>query len=290
MLITALLLYFVPHSHNNYRAKLLSPILIAVTILTFVATQIGLSFLPSFTPVVLGYVANISPEEVVELTNKEREAAGLPALNTDPQLTEAALNKAGYMFAKDYWAHTAPDGTEPWKFVLDSGYKYRFAGENLARDFATPEAAVSAWLDSPTHKENLLSPKYQDIGIAVVKGELNGVQTTLVVQMFGTKMSAVAALNDSEKNSQPTASAAELSQNVQIAGLAEEAKAMVSPFSINKNLAILLISVFMLIVSIDMIIVNRQQVARSSSKSFAHFFFFGMIMVAIIISKAGNIL
>ena len=184
MFLTALLLYFIPHSDNNYRAKLLNPLLIAVTVLTFFAAQIGLSFLPKFTPIVLGYVSNISPEEVISLTNKERAQAGLPTLNTDSKLTEAALSKGAYMLAKNYWAHTAPDGTEPWKFILDSGYKYRFAGENLARDFATPEAVVTAWMASQTHKDNLLSTKYQDIGIAFFNGDLNGVQTTLVFQMF----------------------------------------------------------------------------------------------------------
>lgn len=288
-MLTALSLYFFPHHKNNYRAKLLRPLIIAVTILVFAVAQFGLAFLPRFTPVVLGYVANITPEQVVELTNNERIKAGLTELHADPQLTEAALNKATYMFAKNYWAHTAPDGTEPWKFVLEAGYKYRFAGENLARDFATPEDAVAAWMNSPTHKDNLLSAKYQDTGIAVVKGELNGVQTTLIVQMFGTKMSAAAAVEESNKNLQAQAKVEEKPQ-FQIAGLTEEAKGVVSPFSLNKNLGIILISVFLFILVVDMIIINRNKVARSSSKSFAHFFFFGMVAIAIIISKAGNII
>ena len=75
-----------------------------------------------------------------------------------------------------------------------------------------------------------------------------------------------------------------------VAGIKEESGIFVSPFNINKNLAVMLLSIFMLVISIDMIIINQKQVARSSSKSFAHFFFFGMIMIAIIISKAGNIL
>ena len=233
----------------------------------------------------MGYVASISPEEVINLTNKEREKAGLNQLETNSQLTEAALQKASYMFAKNYWAHTAPDGTEPWKFILDTNYKYRYAGENLARDFATPETVVSAWLDSPSHKDNLLSSRYQDIGVAVVKGELNGIQTTLVVQMFGTRMSVAQALENNE-----VAKAGNVSEQTQVAGLNNENKFVISPFNINKNVAILLISVFMLVLSIDMIIINQNKVTRSASRSFAHFLFFGVIMVAIIVSKVGNVL
>lgn len=290
MFITALILYFLPHTDNNHRAKLLNPILIAVSVLMFIATQIGMSFIPHFAPVVLGYVSNITPEQVIELTNKERENGGLSQLQSNSQLTMAALNKASYMFTKNYWAHTAPDGTEPWKFVNDSGYKYRYAGENLARDFATTDTAIKAWMDSPSHKDNILSSRYQDIGVAVVKGELNGVQTTLVVQFFGTKMSNAVTADqpDNSKLSQGAVKVFEISQvqgESQISG-----ESIISKFSFNKNLAFFLISLFFLIVSIDMIIVHKNQVHRSSSKSFAHMLFFGMIMVAVIVSKAGNIL
>lgn len=289
MFLAALVLYFFPHTDNNHRAKLLSPLLILVSILAFVATQIGMSFMPRFAPVVLGYVSNISPEQIIDLTNKEREEAGLAKLQVDSKLTEAALAKAQYMLAKNYWAHTAPDGTEPWKFVNDAGYKYRFAGENLARDFATPESAVSAWLASPSHRDNLLSSRYQDIGVAAVKGELAGVQTTLIVQFFGTKMSSSLAQeeNANPKVVQASTKAFEASS---VQKEMEKAPVLISKFQFNKNLGFFLISLFLLIVTIDVIIVQRNQIHRTSSKSFAHLLFFSMIMVALIVSKAGNIL
>jgi len=96
------------------------------------------------------------------------------------------------MFAKDFWAHIAPDGTTPWKFILDSGYKYLYAGENLAKDFQTSDDVVAAWMASKMgHRENILNTHYNEIGVAVVNGTLGGFQTTLVVQMFGS--TAVAA-------------------------------------------------------------------------------------------------
>ena len=89
------------------------------------------------------------------------------------------------MIDRDYWAHVAPDGTQPWKFFTSFGYKYRYAGENLARDFSNASSAMDAWMNSPTHKENILNPKYKEIGIGVVEGDLAGTDTTIIVQFFG---------------------------------------------------------------------------------------------------------
>ena len=57
----------------------------------------------------------------------------------------------------------------------------------MARDFAESKAVVEAWMNSSTHRENLVNPKYKEVGFAVVNGEYGGYETTLVVQMFGTK-------------------------------------------------------------------------------------------------------
>ncbi len=179
---------FVPHYSNNHRARILHPqVLFLITISLFVfqilfnnvGSQVG----------ILGYAANISPAEVITLTNQKRAESGLASLTYSQSLTNAARAKGEHMLAYDYWAHIAPDGTEPWKFFTDSGYSYKYAGENLARDFSNPESAVNAWMASPTHKENLLSPKYSEIGIAVVEGDLSGVDTTIIVQLFGTSLS-----------------------------------------------------------------------------------------------------
>ena len=107
------------------------------------------------------------------------------------------------MFTDQYWAHTAPDGTEPWTFMHQMGYQYVVAGENLARDFGQTDEMVSAWLASPTHRANIMNPKYQEIGIAVIDGVLEGYETTLVVQMFGTPPSGrVASIVNSGSTSE----------------------------------------------------------------------------------------
>lgn len=296
MILTALIIYFfLPHQSNNHKAKILNPILIGISVLMFVVSQVLFSFLPKITPVVLGYTSTITPGQIITLTNQGRLRAGVSEVSPDPLLTKAAEAKAANMLAKNYWAHTAPDGTEPWKFVLDADYKYRFAGENLARDFKDPEAVVKAWMDSPSHRENLLSGHYQDIGVAVVQGRLNGVDTTLVVQFFGTKMTIGGAV-DKRTGESLTATP---SSSFVVGGTNEKKNDLelikdklvkVSPFLVTKRFAFFVISLFTLIFTIDMLLVKRKNVQRVSSKSFAHILFFVMILIALFVSKAGVVL
>lgn len=149
--------------------------------------QFSLHYFAGIFPGVLGFASNITAKDVFESTNQQRLKAGLAPLRWDETLSGAAARKAQDMFAKGYWAHVAPDGMTPWSFVLKSGYDYLYAGENLAKDFQFSEEVVNAWSASPSHRENLLSPRYQDIGLAVVNGVLNGFETTLVVQFFGSR-------------------------------------------------------------------------------------------------------
>ncbi len=135
---------------------------------------------------VLGYASNINIQQIIEGTNKERAAQGLVTLTYNTLLAEAAAGKARDMFTDQYWAHTSPSGKEPWDFIKSVNYNYKVAGENLARDFDSTPPMMAAWMNSPTHKANIMNPRYRDIGLAVVDGNLNGVETTLVVQMFGT--------------------------------------------------------------------------------------------------------
>src|SRR3989344_6402086 len=158
--------FLTPRESNNQRARLLHPTAMASLLVVFTLLQFFLSRIESEFPNILGYAAQIPPEEIVRLTNTERQTRGLPILKLDPELTAAAAKKAADMFAKNYWAHVSPSGTQPWFFITDSGYVYRYAGENLARDFSEPNSVVSAWIASPAHRDNLLSSRYHDIGVA----------------------------------------------------------------------------------------------------------------------------
>ena len=185
---------FFPHESNNQKAKILHASSLSILALFLIAFQLFLSYIPKTIPSVLGYAANIKPSEVIRLTNEKRSQAGLPPLSENSSLSSAARAKGNDMLAKGYWAHFAPDGTSPWSFFLSFGYKYRYAGENLARDFSSDHLAVEAWMASPSHKENILSPNYKDIGIGVVEGSLSGADTTIIVQFFGAPLTTQPSL------------------------------------------------------------------------------------------------
>lgn len=132
--------------------------------------------------------ATFSPEEVVSLTNRDRSLAGIPELSWSETLSVAAEAKADDMARKGYFAHTSPEGTRPWFFFDQAGYQYQSAGENLAIHFSDAESEQRAWMASVKHRENILSPKYAEIGVAVRDVVLEGKSTVLTVQLFGTRL------------------------------------------------------------------------------------------------------
>lgn len=184
----SLLHWFHPRRSNNHRPRVLHPQILGLLALSIFGLALAgqpLKHVIHRFGGVLGYASNISAGDVVAQVNQRRADAGEGALVTSSALNQAAFAKAQNMLALQYWAHVAPDGTQPWFFFKQAGYRYSIAGENLARDFETTGDMVQGWMDSPTHKENILNSRYRETGVAVVNGSLEGVETTLVVQLFG---------------------------------------------------------------------------------------------------------
>ncbi|MFZ2202704.1 MAG: CAP domain-containing protein [Microgenomates group bacterium] len=245
--------------------------------------QSALTLFHTIKPGVLGYASMISPTTVIELTNQKRTAEGQLPLKENKALDEAAAAKAADMIAQNYWAHNAPNGTEPWSFILNSGYSYLHAGENLARDFSNPTDVVEAWMKSPSHKANLISSKYQDIGVAVIDGKINGVETTLVVQMFGTVQKAAPVT---------TSEGASLIKQV----LAQESvqaplpKIQLSPFDVSRSISLAFVILIVTVLAFDWLIVWRRNLIRISGKNWAHLTYFLTLLIIIILLKQGLIL
>lgn len=128
----------------------------------------------------------LSATVIAELVNQERSRAGLSRLTTNAQLEASACAKADDMMAKDYWAHIAPDGTEPWFFFDQAGYRYVSAGENLSFGYRSDGAIVSSWMGSETHRANILGAHYTEQGMCVRNGEFRGSNVALIVNHFGT--------------------------------------------------------------------------------------------------------
>ncbi len=190
-----------PNIHHKKRSLLLQPkAFLGYFIFTILLIYISYHVTTGM-PSVLSYADNINVLDLLNDTNRIRQERGISNLKMNAQLSRAAEAKAQDMLEKDYWAHTSPDGKEPWDFIISSGYDYLYAGENLAVDFNNSDSVVEAWYDSPSHRENLLNDKYTEIGFAVVNGELEGRETTLVVQMFGYPRSRAAVASSSSTTS-----------------------------------------------------------------------------------------
>lgn len=167
---------------------------ISVVRLSFIAVVIaGFSFLtgllvqlwPELQRVrVLGTLSDVTAADIVFLMNQERSRHNLGELTISPQLSEAAARKSRDMLERQYWSHTAPDGTPGWEFIKQTGYEYEVAGENLARDFQNAPEIITAWLDSPSHRENLLSSEFTQVGIATARGDFRGQPTIVVTALF----------------------------------------------------------------------------------------------------------
>lgn len=131
--------------------------------------------------------SGINRTHVIDLVNQDRIAVGLAPVAENSQLNAAAHTKALEMLSHRVFDHYMPDGHTPWQYILTEGYNFSAAGENLAMGWQTAESQHRAWLASPTHRANIVNPDYRDIGVAVVEGELEGKQTTLVVEFFGAQ-------------------------------------------------------------------------------------------------------
>jgi hypothetical protein len=184
--------WFVPHAENGHFPRFWRwgsvAAVLAVAILAVAARfAVPLFFSAS------SYLAAILPGVIVSLTNEERLAVALPAVTQNTLLDAAAQMKAEDMASRGYFAHVTPDGKEPWFWLDEAGYAYAHAGENLAVNFDDSDEVVEAWMDSPTHRANIVKEKYQEIGVGMAKGKYKGKSAVFVVQFFGTPKAQAAA-------------------------------------------------------------------------------------------------
>ncbi len=179
---------FIPHEKNNHRAKILHNTSIFIILILIIFSSLFTYLVKTARPDILGISYSISESELLVLVNQKRQENGLPSLELNSALSDAARRKAADMLEKNYWAHFPPDGsTSPWGFIRAAGYNYLYAGENLAKGYTESSSTVNAWMDSQTHRDNILSGKYKDVGFAILPGTLQGEETVLIVEMFGSQ-------------------------------------------------------------------------------------------------------
>ncbi len=182
--------YFIPNSDNDHQPHILRSK--AVNIIAAVIIFCELVFLFEIYGVFpKNFMALILPDVLIDETNKDRSANNLNTLKTDLVLNTAAQLKANDMASKGYFSHTSPEGLTPWHWFELAGYKFSYAGENLAVNFVDSKDVVDAWMGSPTHRANILSDYFTEIGIGVANGLYNGQEATFIVQMFGRPAAVV---------------------------------------------------------------------------------------------------
>lgn len=312
---------FFPHERNNHRAKLLHIDSMLLVIAFFFLVSSVVNFSQKNYPSVLGISNAISVQDLLNLTNEKRKENGLAPLTLNTQLAHAAQMKADDMFAKNYWAHVAPDGVTPWVFFRNSGYEYLYAGENLARGFDSAADVVNAWMNSPTHRENLLSPNYKEIGFAVEAGSLTGSNTILVVQEFGSKYIAKDTVEQALAETPPSPTAEPVISIVPVqqisltiapsptvilptetiptevqptsapvAVAAIQQQPLVNSKAVTKNLAYWFLLLFLGVLLIDAIVIERKKIVRVVSHNLDHIIFLLILLIAAIIIGRGLIL
>ncbi len=130
---------------------------------------------------------SINSEDLILLTNEIRDVKKLNPLTVNQQLNQAAISKAKHLIRHNYFSHNSPAGKQFSEWIIESGYKFQIVGENLAVGFDTNKDVMKAWMDSSSHRKNILNEKYNEIGIAVLQGDINGELATIIVQIFGAQ-------------------------------------------------------------------------------------------------------
>lgn len=107
-------------------------------------------------------------QQVVELTNQEREKQGLAPLKVDTELSKVAREKSKDMATNNYFSHNSPTYGSPFDMMKQFGISYRTAGENIAKGQRSPQEVVDAWMNSAGHRKNILNADFTHIGVGYV--------------------------------------------------------------------------------------------------------------------------
>jgi len=135
-------------------------------------------FCASVTPIMFAEEVSASQNsyenEVLKLVNEERKKVGIAPLEMDRELLSAAKTRAKELETR--FSHTRPDGSSCYSVSP------KVRGENIAYGQQTPQKVMDSWMNSPSHRENILNPKFKSIGIGYHKGN-----HPYWVQLFGVE-------------------------------------------------------------------------------------------------------
>lgn len=123
---------------------------------------------------------------VLARVNEERRKRGRRPLVPDPRLDRAAQDHADAMLERTFYDHRDPEGDRAWERVVETGYRPRRVGENIAKGIFSPREVVERWLGSEGHRRNTLSAGFREMGVGLAFGENAEGFEVLWVQVFAT--------------------------------------------------------------------------------------------------------
>ncbi len=118
-------------------------------------------------------IDTVAEEKMFEMVNEERTSRGVSPLAVRSVLTDVARNHCEDMLKRGYFSHYTPEGLSPFDRMAKANIEFTFAGENLALAPNT-ELAMKGLMQSPGHRENILSADFHRGGIGVVDAGVYG--------------------------------------------------------------------------------------------------------------------
>lgn len=195
------------HKHTKKYLQPYWPYLPLLTILILIVSVLQ-PWSAIFGGKVLPYATEVSINSLLNETNEERQNNKQSELKLNNRLSQAAQAKAKDMVNRDYWSHNTPEGDAPWVFITQAGYQYQKAGENLAYGFLTSDQVVTGWMNSPTHRANVLDKSYREVGFGFADSpdfDDNG-PSTIIVALYGNPLGAATAGSETPAENPPIAS------------------------------------------------------------------------------------
>lgn len=286
---------FRPQASNKYRSKLLHPqslLILSFVMLAFFSLFNALRFFPSLADKVLGSDSNINISSLLDNTNEERQKMGLSNLVLNEELNQAALAKAQDMFNDQYWAHVAPDGKQAWDFIKEAKYAYKYAGENLARDFNNSDEVVKAWMNSPSHYENIANKDFTQMGLAVVTDNLKGFETTVIVQLFAVPSSVSLKSGDNKEFLLPkTAETTKDGVGPMVAGEKNiNTDLIFSKLNLTRTFFLTVVLLIIFTLMYDSFIASSKKYQRLVGQNFAHMALLLTVAFLLVLFKGGMVL
>lgn len=190
--------YFMLQNQSTPSTKRLSHnLLIGILVVFFLVVKLAISALSPAKQVL--HASDLTVQAILNAVNEQRSIRNLLTLNSNSKLSSAAQSKSDDMQARHYFAHQDPDGKYVWDKIVAAGYSpYLQLGENLAIDFYDTESLVAAWMNSPTHRQNILNENFKDQGMGLTFGNASaGEYSSAIANTFG-------ALSNSAPKPTPT--------------------------------------------------------------------------------------